>query len=102
MAMLAGMTKVVPDWQLDRAYETETAEKLEQVYAASDLPIDFIESQFAEARRHIRQAVGFLIVAADKADKYGLAQPIDDLITKLDDDYDDELRKTLKKLKEGA
>lgn len=99
MAMLAGMVSGTPDWQLDRAYETDTAEKLEKAYAADDFPIDRVEDNFTQAKRHIRQAVRYLILAADTADPYGKAQPIDDLVNKLDDDFDDEMRKVLKKLK---
>ena len=97
----AGMVQGTPDWQLDRAYETETARKLEEAYAEGeeDFPISRIESEFSMAKDGISHAVRHLIRAADCADPFGKAQPIDDLIEKLDEDFDDEMRKVLKKLK---
>ena len=95
----AGMVQGTPDWQLDRAYETETAQKLEEAYAEDDFPYHMVEDEFSMAKEGISHAVRHLIRAANYADPYGKAQPIDDLIEKLDEDFDDEMRKVLKKLK---
>ena len=100
----AGDVQGTPDWQLDRAYETETAQKLEEAYAEGedDFPISRIESEFSMAKDGIGHAVRHLIRAANEADPYGKAGAIDDLVEKLDEDFDDQMRKVLKKLKEGA
>lgn len=98
----AGMVNGVPDWQLDRAYETETAEMLEKAYAEDDFPISSIESEFAIAKHFIGQAVDHLIRAANEAEHYGRNQQIDDLIEKLDDDIPSLMNGVILKLKEGA
>lgn len=99
---LAGDVVGTPAWQRGRSFETDTAQVLEQQYAAEDLPISRVESQFNEAQFHIGQAVRHLIRAADEADPYGCAQQIDDLVNELDDDFCCRMSRVLKKLKEGA
>ena len=89
-------------WQLGRSYETDTAEKLEEVYNAEDLPISCIESEFSLAKHFLGQAVAHLIRAANLADPYGRAKPIDDLVELIDDDVDDRMNKAIRKLKEGT
>lgn len=98
----AGMVRGTPDWQLDRMYETDTARKLEQIYAEDDLPVSSIESEFSRAKYFIGQAVVHIVRAANEAEKYGRAEMIDDLIEKLDDDFRDEMDQVIRKLKEGA
>ncbi len=95
----AGMVQGTPDWQLNRAYETETAEMLEKAYAEDDFPSSIVESEFSMAKYFIGQAVVHLIRAANYAEPYGKDAPIDGLIQKLDDDFDYEMDIVLKKLK---
>lgn len=57
MAMLAGMTRGTPDWQLDRAYEQES-ERLWEAQNAHD-----------EAWNKMLDAVGYLNVALEHLDK---------------------------------
>ena len=97
----AGMANGTPDWQLDRMFETDTERVLERQYA-DDFPIAIVQSEFDMARHHLGQAVVHLIRAAEQADHFGKAKPIDDLIEKLDDDFPFEMRQIVKKLKEGA
>lgn len=98
----AGDVVGTPAWQLDRIYETETAEMLEQYYGQDDFPVSQVESKFSQARYLIGQAVVQLCNAASVADPYGKAKPIDDLISELDDDFCFKMSKVLDKLKEGA
>lgn len=100
MIKTAGMVQGTPDWQLDRAYETETAEMLEAAYQDDQFPFYSIESSFSEARYYIGQAVEHLSRAAEEAAEYGEADPIDALIEKLDDDFRSEMSAVLRKLKE--
>jgi len=95
----AGMVTGTPDWQLDRAYETETAEILEAAYREDDFPFSEIKSEFDRADYYIGQAVDHLIRAASQADLYGKGKPIDALIQKLDDDFKYEMHKVLTDLK---
>lgn len=97
----AGMVEGTPDWQLDRMYETETAEILEAQYAEDDFPVSSIESEFSRASYYIGQAVDHLIRAAREAERYGKEKPIDELIEKLDDDLSDQMEKVIRKYKEG-
>ena len=98
----AGMCKGTPDWQLDRMFETDTANVLEKVYAEDDFPISSVKSEFNIASFHLGQAVNHLIRAARKAEKFGKQEQIDGLIEKLDDDIPFEMSQILKQLKEGA
>jgi len=98
----AGMCKGTPDWQLDRMYETDTANVLEKVYAEDDFPISSVKSEFSMATHFLGQAVVHLIRAANEAEKYGKHKQIDELIEKLDDDIPYEMNQILKHLKEGA
>lgn len=98
----AGMCKGTPDWQLDRLFETDTANVLEKVYAEDDFPISSVKSEFNRASFHLGQAVNHLIRAAREAEKYGNHERIDGLIEKLDDDIPFEMSQILKQLKEGA
>lgn len=98
----AGDVVGTPDWQLDRMYETETAEMLERVYAEDDLPLSDIQAEFSRATYYIGLAVDHLLRAANTADRHGKAKQIDDLIAKLDDDIPFSMSQILKGLKEGA
>lgn len=98
----AGDVIGTPDWQLDRMYETETAEKLEEVYADDDFPLSDIQSDFSRATYYLGLAVGHLIRAANTAERYGKHKKIDELIQKLDDDIPFDMSQILKGLKEGA
>lgn len=96
----AGMVQGTPDWQLDRMFETDTAEMLEKAYADDDdFPFSHIESEFSTARYFIGQAVVHLVRAANYADPYNKETPIDDLIDKLEDKFESEMDAVLKKLK---
>ena len=95
----AGMTSGTPDWQADRMYETDTAAMLEKAYAEDDFPFSNVESEFSTARYFIGQAVCHLVRAANYADPYGKADPIDDLIDRLEDGYESDMDAVLKKLK---
>ena len=99
MAMLAGR---VAAWQHGRTFETDTPEELETVYNSEDLPISHIEDEFSQARHYLGQAVRHLVRAANVADPYGQAQMIDELVNHLDDDFDSQMTKVMKRLKEGA
>lgn len=101
MAMLAGMVSGTPDWQLDRAYETDTAEALEKAYAEDDFPVSHVADEFGMAKYEIGQAVVHIVRAANIADKYGKADPIDDLIEKLEN-FEDEMNTVLRRYREGA
>ena len=89
-------------WQMGRSFETDTAKELEEAYNAEDIPISRIESEFNQAKHLISQAIGHLVRAADIADPYGRAKPIDDLVELLDDNVDERMNKAIRKLKEGA
>ena len=88
-------------WQIGRSFETDTPETLERAYS-DDIPMTIIEDNFSQVRRYLCKAVMYLIRAAKEADPYVRANPIDDLIEKLDDSIPDELNRVMKKLKEGA
>ena len=98
----AGDVIGTPDWQLDRMYETETAEILEKAYAEDDFPLSDIQAEFSRATYYIGLAVDHLLRASSTADRHGKAKPIDDLIEKLDDDIPFSMSQILKGLKEGA
>lgn len=66
-----------------------------------DFDFSMVESEFNEAKMHINQAIRFLIRAADVADQYGVAKPIDKLIDTLDDDFGMDMERAIKKLKDG-
>ena len=102
MAMLAGMVTGTPDWQLDRAYELDTAAVLEKAYAEDDFPVSIIADEFSRSKYYIGLALDHMIRAAKEADKYGKAAPIDDLIDKMESDIEDEMNKILRRYKEGA
>ena len=77
----AGMCKGTPDWQLDRAYETETAEALERfMNTEDDFPASVVVSQLKNADYYIGQALVNLGQAAALADPFGKAQEIDEII----------------------
>ena len=102
MVKTAGMVQGTPDWQLDRMYETETAEMLEKAYAEDDFPVSGIEDDFSIAKYHIGQAVRHMIRAANLAEKYGREKKMDELIEVLDDEYMDRMDRVMRELKEGA
>ena len=82
----AGMAHGTPDWQLDRMYETETAAVLEKhMNSAEDFPRADIASDMSSADYHIGQAIIFLARAANTADPFGKAEPIDELLQRLED-----------------
>lgn len=95
----AGDVVGTPDWQLDRMYETETAEALERAYADDDFPFSSIESEFSTARYFIGQAVVHLARAANYAEPYCKDGPIDELIDRLDDQFEWDMNRTLEGLK---
>lgn len=101
MVKTAGMVHGTPDWQLDRMYETETAQILEAQYAADDFPVSSIESEFDIAKHFIGQALDHLIRAANEAEHYGKEKPIDDLIEKLDDGIRCQMDKIIRDFREG-
>lgn len=101
---MAGMAQGTPDWQLDRMYETDTAERLEKAYAEDDFPVSSVESEFSMAKRFLGQAVVHLVRAANEAEKYGgesKAKPIDDLIGQLDDDIPYQMDKVIERYRKG-
>jgi len=79
----------------DAPYIVEAETKGMPPYGEDDFDYSMVESQFNEAKFHINQAIRFLIRAADVADKYGKAQPIDGLIDKLDDDFSFEMEQVI-------
>lgn len=85
MVRTAGMVQGTPDWQLDRAYETETAEMLEKVMADDDFPAYEVTDRIANADYHIGQAISLLCKAADIADEYGRAKELDELIERIEE-----------------
>ena len=95
----AGMVQGTPDWQLDRMYETETAEMLEKAYADDDFPFSIVKDEFSMARHFIGQAVVHLVRAANYAEPYHKDSPIDDLIDRLEDKFEWDMDMVLKKLK---
>lgn len=64
-----------------------------------DFGYSMIESQMNEAKFHINQAIRFLIRAADVADNFGKAKPLDVLIDKLEDDFIFEMEQVITKYK---
>lgn len=94
--------KGTADWQVDRMYETDTAQVLEKVYAEDDFPVSSVKSEFSRASHYLGQAVEHLIRAANLAEKYGKQKPVDELIEKLDDDIPYQMSQILKQMKEGA
>lgn len=98
----AGDVVGTPDWQLDRMYETETAEMLERAYSHDDFPLSDIKDEFGRATYYLGLAVDHLIRASRTAESYGKEKPIDELIEKLDDDIPFAMSKLLDKYKEGA
>lgn len=89
------MTDRIPD----APYIVEAETKGMPPYGEDDFDVSMIESEFNEAKFHINQAIRFLIRAADVAEKYGKAQPIDRLVEKLDDGISYEMDQVLKKFK---
>ena len=83
----------------DAPYIVEAETKGMPPYGDDDFDVSMIESEFNEAKFHINQAIRFLIRAADVAEKFGKAQPIDRLIEKLDDGISFEMDQVLKKFK---
>ena len=83
----------------DAPYIVEAETKGMPPYGEDDFDVSMIESEFNEAKFHINQAIRFLIRAADVAEKYGKAKPIDRLIEKLDDGFSYEMEQVLKKFK---
>ena len=83
----------------DAPYIVEAEIKGMPPYGEDDFDASMIESEFNEAKFHINQAIRFLIRAADVAEKYGKAKPIDRLIEKLDDGFSYEMEQVLKKFK---
>jgi len=83
----------------DAPYIVESETKGMPPYGEDDFDVSMIESEFNEAKFHINQAIRFLIRAADVAEKYGKAKPIDRLIEKLDDGFSYEMEQVLKKFK---
>lgn len=101
IARTAGMAQGTPDWQLDRMYETDTAEMLEKAYAEDDFPFSSVESEFSTARYFLGQAIVHLVRAANYAEPYHKDAPIDDLIDKLEDKFEWDMDRVLDKLKKG-
>ena len=95
------MVNGTPDWQLDRMFETDTAEMLEQAYAEDDFPFCSIESEFSTARYFIGQAIVHLARAAKDAEPYHKEAPIEELIDRLDDKFEWDMDRVLDKLKKG-
>ena len=83
----------------DAPYIVEAETKGMPPYGEDGFDYSMVESEFNEAKFHINQAIRFLIRAADVADKYGKAQPIDRLVEKLDDGISFEMDQVLKKFK---
>jgi len=83
----------------DAPYIVEAETKGMPPYGEDDFDVSMIESEFNEAKFHINQAIRFLIRAADAAEKYGKAKPIDRLVEKLDDGISFEMDQVLKKYK---
>lgn len=81
----------------DAPYIVEAETKGMPPYGEDDFDVSMIESEFNEAKFHINQAVRFLIRAADVAERYGKAKPIDRLIEKLDDGLSYEMAKVINK-----
>ena len=92
------MANTVTDWQLDRMYETETAEMLEKAFNSEDFfPASNVADMIGNADYHIGQAVTILCGAADLACGYGKAKVLDELIERLEDfrcDMNAEKRRT--------
>ena len=89
------MTDRIPD----APYIVEAETKGMPPFGDDDFDVSMIESEFNEAKFHINQAIRFLIRAADVAEKYSKAQPIDRLVEKLDDGISFEMDQVLKKFK---
>ena len=86
MAITMEMPRVTADWQLDRAYETDTAAALERAMNTDDdFPRTDIASDMSDADHFIGQAIQKLCTAADMADKFGKAKELDELIARLED-----------------
>ena len=83
----------------DAPYIVEAETKGMPPYGDDGFGYSMVESEFNEAKFHINQAIRFLIRAADVAEKYGKAQPIDRLVEKLDDGISYEMDQVLKKFK---
>ena len=86
MTVTAGMVRGTPDWQLDRDYESETAEMLEKHFnSEDDFPRSNVTGQMSKADGFLGQAISAMCRAADLADGFGKADPIDELIRRLED-----------------
>lgn len=76
----------VSDWNLDRAYETETAAMLEKVMCTDDdFPASSIADYLKNADYHIGQAVVILARVADLAEGWHKEKNLDDLLERLED-----------------
>lgn len=94
----AGDVQGTPGWQLDRMFETETARDLERYFNSDDddFPAYRVTDGIGEADYHIGQAISILSRAADFADRYDRAKPLDKLLETLE-----EFRCEMGKVKEG-
>ena len=100
----AGMVNGTPDWQLDRMYETDTAKKLEQVYADEPDYTKQIDALKA-VRKTLESVVDNLLAAEDELDNtpfedsYGVK--IREMIYRVED-VDCDVGAIMNRLKEGA
>lgn len=84
MAMLAGMVRGTPDWQLDKAYEDESARMWEEQNARSDAWDRMLDAvgYINVALEHLDKATSSLVSAKDQLDgltaEYRLGSLIDD------------------------
>lgn len=84
MAMLAGMVRGTPDWQLDKAYEDESAKMWEEQNARSDAWDRMLDSvgYINVALEHLDKATSSLVSAKDQLNgltaEYRLGSLIDE------------------------
>lgn len=82
----AGDVKGTPDWQLDRMYETDTAEKLAScMNSEDDFPASNIADFLSQVDYFVGQAVLKLARAADLAEGWNKEESLDKLLERLED-----------------
>lgn len=93
-----GFAGAVADWQLNRAFETDTAEMLERVMNSDDdFPAKEISSDLKQADFHLEQAIMMIARSGDLADRWEKGERIYDFLAKLED-YRIDLRNHRKEL----
>lgn len=82
----AGIDRTVADWQLDRAYETETAADLERfMNCDDDFPASNVACDLGTVDYHLGQAVNTLARCSDLEDRYHKGETLYNLLERLEE-----------------